>query len=210
VTKYLNLEEKELTSSNETIIVMVVEKAALGIIEEGKKIGKKCEAEWIAKNDKDEEIWRNKLDTVGPFCLLLCNHLFNDKSIKKFGTVYRGTTLSPTEINLFKDDCFRNPKPERSFQPFTTCSRNRSIAEIYGGNTLLMMELEHEFIVDLAPFSEYPHEEEVLFLTAVCFTVERVDFDKVKSKYLFYLSLKRRPNSKLIFYLTYIFQYFFR
>jgi hypothetical protein len=241
-TKYLNLEEKELTSSNETVVLMVVEKAALGIIEEGKKIGKKCEAEWIAKklmerknsgikevwkycanlyskesflykkvnetmrlieSDENEQIWRSKLDTFAPFCLLLCHNLFNDKSTKNFGTLYRGITLSPAEIDLFKADCFRNPKPERSFQPFTTCSRNRSRAEVYDGNTLLMMQGEHVCTVDLAPFSEYPHEEEVLFLTAACFTVERVEFDKVKSKHLFFLSLKHTPDSKLTFYLTY-------
>jgi hypothetical protein len=46
--KDLNLKKDRLPSKNKTIVPMIVEKAALGIIEEGKKIGKQREAEEIA------------------------------------------------------------------------------------------------------------------------------------------------------------------
>jgi hypothetical protein len=249
VTKNLKLEEKELSSYDETIVLMIVEKAALGIIEEGKKIGKNCEAEWIAKqlmerknngmkevwkcctnlysresflykkvnetmrsidSDEPEQSWRSKLDTFGPFCLLLWNNPFNDKSTKKVEILYRSVTLSSAEIDSYKSDCSQNPKPERSFKAFISCSRNRALAEIYAGNTLLIIHVDYLFTMDLAPFSEYPHEEEVLLFPRIRFTIERMEFDQVKNKYLFCLNLKQNHDSKSILYVKYLFPIFFR
>jgi hypothetical protein len=234
VKKCLELEEKELISCDQPIIAMLVEKAALGIIEEGKKAGKKCEAEWMAKqlmetknngieevwkccanlyskqsflyegmnetmrlveNEQYEETWRGKLYTFGPFFLLLWKNPFNGKLNENMETLYRGINLSSTEIDSFRNDCFQETKSQRSFQAFTSCSRNRAIAEKIG-NTLLIMIVKCVFAMSLVPFSDYPYEEEVLLFPGVCFTFERVEFDKAQNKHLIYLNLNYRSTSK--------------
>src|SRR3984957_1363827 len=64
VRKDLNLKKEQLPSRNKKIIPMIVEKAALGIIKEGKKIRKQCEGEKMAKllmEKKDKgikEVWK--------------------------------------------------------------------------------------------------------------------------------------------------------
>ena len=65
VVKHLKLTKEELPSKNEVIVPEIVEKVALGIIEEGKKIRKETEAERIAtllRAKKDagmKEIWKH-------------------------------------------------------------------------------------------------------------------------------------------------------
>jgi hypothetical protein len=163
------------------------------------------EAMRLIGSDEYEQIWQSKLYTFGPFCLLLWSNPFNDKSIEKVETVYRGIILSPTEIDSFKNDYSRNFKAEGSFQAFTSCTRNRTLAEMYGGNALLIMTVRYGFTVDLAPFSQYPQEEEVLVFPGVYFTVERMDFDKDKNKHLIYLNLRHKLAGKPILCLLYIF-----
>src|SRR3984957_9170525 len=64
VRKDLNLDRRQLPSNDETIVPMIVEKAALGIIEEGTEIGKQKSAEYMAKllrEKKDKgikEVWK--------------------------------------------------------------------------------------------------------------------------------------------------------
>jgi hypothetical protein len=48
----------------------------------------------------------------------------------------------------------------------------------------------------LKPFSNFPQEEEELIFPGVCFTIDRVEFDKDKTKHLIYLTLKQRHKSK--------------
>jgi hypothetical protein len=234
VVKDLNLKKDRLPSKNKTIVPMIVEKAALGIIEEGKKIGKQREAEEIANqliekkkegmkevwqrcaylyslesflykklnetmrligNEEHEQIWRSKVRTLGPFCLLLWDNPFNSKITKPGTKLYRGAQLSDVLINSFKNDCSKDPKPKRSFQAFTSCTRNRSVAERFG-NVLFIMEIRIAFTVDLSPLSRYPHEEEELLFPGVCFEIDRMEFDKDKNKHLIYLTLQQRHNSK--------------
>src|ERR1019366_9088439 len=49
VRQVFNLEYRHMPAQDETVIPKIVEQAALGIIEEGKNIGKQCEAEHMAK-----------------------------------------------------------------------------------------------------------------------------------------------------------------
>ncbi|CAF4582762.1 unnamed protein product, partial [Rotaria sp. Silwood2] len=206
---------------------MIVEKAAIGIIEEGNKIGKRIQAEKLAKilmekkdtgmeevwkccarlysmegflykilnetmrligDKKYEQIWRDKVPTLGPFCLLLWDNPFDNKTANRGTTLYRGANLSDELISSFKEDCSKKDKPVRSFQSFTSCSRERTAAEPFG-NVLFILNVKHAFTVDLKPFSEYPHEEEELLSPGVCFTVDRVESGKQKNKYVIYLNL---------------------
>ncbi|CAF0753851.1 unnamed protein product [Adineta steineri] len=202
VAKGLNLSKEQLPSKNETIVSTIVEKAALGIIEEGEKIGKQREAEQIAKmlmekkeegmkevwkrcallytmtsflyaktneimrvigSEEHEEIWRSKILTFGPFCLLLWDNPFDRKAAEPGTILYRGTQLSDDMIACFQDDCSKDPKPLCSFQAFTSCTRNRNVAEMFG-NVLLIMTIRIAFTIDLEPYSNYVDEEEELLL----------------------------------------------
>jgi hypothetical protein len=64
VRKDLGLKRNELPSKDKNLVPMLVEEAALGIIEEGKQIGKQCEAEKMAdllREQKDKgmkEVWK--------------------------------------------------------------------------------------------------------------------------------------------------------
>ncbi|CAF4243547.1 unnamed protein product [Rotaria sordida] len=211
---------------------MLVEKAARGIIEEGESIGKKCEAEKLAKmlrekkntgieevwkccaylyslesflyktlnaamrlvGDKEQEkVWRSKIRTLGPFCLLLWDDPFNTKLTTK-KTLYRGATLTKEQIDAYTK-MVGDKKACGSFQAYTSCSRNRDKAEEFG-NTLFIMEISMAFIADLSPLSEYSAEEEELVTPGVCFCVKSVEFDRKKNKHFIHLQLRQRFSRK--------------
>jgi hypothetical protein len=239
--KELNITKEQLPSKDETVVPMIVEKAAIGIIEEGKKIGKQREAEQIAKeltekkhlgmkevwkccanlysmesflykklnetmrligSKEHEQEWRNNIPTLGPFCLLLWDNPFGNKATERGTIFYRGANLSDQLISIFKEECSKKDKTRRSFPAFTSCSRNQTKAEKFG-NVLFIMTVKHAFTVDIAPFSEYPDEEEELLSPGVCFTVEHVEFNKRKKKHEIYLNLIQQYSRKLI-YLFYL------
>ena len=72
--KELNITKDQLPSKDETVVPMIVDRAAAGIIEEGKKIGKQREAECIAKiltqkrHSGMKEVWK------------CCAHLYSMES----------------------------------------------------------------------------------------------------------------------------------
>ncbi len=234
VVKDLNLTKEQLPSKNEKIVPMIVEKAALGMIEEGKKLGKQREAENLAEklmgkkeagmkevwkccaylyslecflykklneimrsigSEEHEEVWRSKVRTFGPYCLLLWDNPFNSNITEPGTILYRGARLSDDLIASFKDDSLIGSNRLHSFQAFTSCSRNRSMAETFG-NVLFIMKTRIAFTVDLSKYSDYSKEEEELLLPGVCFTIDRLEFDKDKNKHLIYLTLQQRHNSK--------------
>ncbi|CAF1073056.1 unnamed protein product [Adineta steineri] len=247
--KELNITKDQLPSKDEKFVPIIVERAATGIIEEGKKIGKQREAEKMAEmltttkilgmkevwkccarlysmesflyrklnetmrligTQQHEQEWRSNIHTLGPFCLLLWDYPFDNKSTEPGTMFYRGANLSDQSISVFKKDCLqKEDKTKRSFPAFTSCSRNRQIAELYG-NVLFIMTVKYAFTVDITPFSQYPDEEEELLSPGVCFTVERVE--SKESKYIIYLNLiqqysqadrleinDRPPNNDLTF-----------
>jgi hypothetical protein len=238
VVKHLNLTKKQLPSKNETVVPMILEKAALGIIEEGKEVGKQREAEKTANllmdkrnagikeiwkccaylysfesflykklneimrligSEQHEQVWRSKVCTLGPFCLLLWDNPFNSKMIKPGTILYRGANLSDDLIASFKDDCSKHPKPWRTFQAFTSCSRTRSVAQNFDkANVLFIMNTQIAFTADISSLSEYRHEDEELLFPGVSFIIDRVEFDKNKSKHVIYLTLRQRHSSKTI------------
>jgi hypothetical protein len=238
VVKDLNLTKKQLPSKNPKIIPTIVEKAALGIIEEGKSIRQQRVAEQLAnkltekKNagmkevwkrcanlyswdsflykilnetmrligDKEhEQVWRSKIHTLGPYCLLLWDNPFDSEMAKSGTILYRGCKLENKFITIFKDDCDRHTRPWHSFQGFTSCSRKRSVAENFPEtNVLFIMTVRLAFIADISKYSEFPKEEEELLFPGVSFTVNEMEFDENKSKHLIYLTLQQRHNSKSI------------
>ena len=238
----LNITREHLPSKDKSVIPLIVEKAAAGIIEEGKKIGRQREGEEMAKmllekkdatmeevwkccaflyslesflykkmneimrliGDKDyEEDWRDRARTLGPFCLLLWDNPTTEKTVPRGTILYRGANLSDELISLLKEDGEEEVKPVRSFQAFTSCSRNRTKAEPFG-NVLFIMHVKHAFSVDLKPYSQYPDEEEELVSPGVCFTVDHVQFDEDKKKYLVDLNLLQQYRRRSTDFLLYI------
>ena len=237
--KELNITQEQLPSKDETKLPMIVERAADGIIEQGMRIGKKREAEKMAKilrekrdlgmkevwkcctylysmesflyrklnetmrligSKEHEQEWRNNIHALGPFCLLLWDNPFETKATKPGTMFYRGANLDNKLISIFKDDCSKQDnKNRRSFPAFTSCSRNQKKAEKFG-NVLFIMRVQHAFTVDIAPFSEYPDEEEELLSPGVCFTVERVEFNKRNNKHQIHLNLIQQYSRKLIYF----------
>ena len=122
----------------------------------------------------DEKVWRSKVRTLGPFCLLLWDDPFN-KKVKCDIELYRGANLKAEQIDTYKEMA-KNKNQYGSFQGFSSCSRNRAKAEEFG-NVLFIMKVLFAFIADLSELSEYSNEEEELVTPGVCFRVERVEFD---------------------------------
>jgi len=56
-------------------------------------------------SEQHEQVWRSKIRTLGPFCLLLWDNPFNTQLTKPGTILYRGAKLSDDLIDLFKDDC---------------------------------------------------------------------------------------------------------
>ncbi|CAF2849327.1 unnamed protein product [Rotaria sp. Silwood2] len=230
--RYLKLELDDLPSKKPNMIPMLIEKAARGIIEEGKHIGKEREAEKLAKmlrekknagmeevwrccaylytlesflyktlnaamrlvgDQEHEQVWRSKVRTLGPFCLLLWDDPFNQKLTTK-KILYRGAKLTKEQIASY-EEMAKDDKVYGSFQAYTSTSRNREKAEQFG-NTLFIMEVLIAFIADLSPLSEYDNEEEELVTAGVCFRVKSVKFDRKTNKHLIYLLLRQRFSSK--------------
>ena len=149
---------------------------------------------WIG-SEKHEQVWRSKISTLGPFCLLLWDNPFNSKMVEPGTKLYRGTQLSEDLITSFKDDLLKDPRPWRSFQAFTSCTRNRNVAEMYG-NVLFIMETRIAFTADLQSFSNISDEEEELLFPGVSFTINRVERDEKENKTLVYIILQQRRNGK--------------
>lgn len=231
--KYLKLAEQQLPSRDEKIVSMIVEKAAVGIIEEGKKIGQKRVGERIAQelfenkdngmkevwkccarlyttdsflfrklnetmrligSNEHEHVWRSRIPSLGLFALLLWDDPSHIKPKTRNELLYRGVTLDNAQIATYKE-CLAHPDEYRSFQAFTSCSRNRVIAEMLG-NVLFIMEVNCAFTSDLQPCSLMDAEEEELVTPGVGLTVQRVEFDQQTNKHFIYLKLKHRFDSE--------------
>ena len=234
--RHLKITRKQLPSKDKSMVPIIVDKAAAGIIEEGNKIGKRIKAEKFAKKLLDtkgqgmvevwkccahlytledflykkvneamrlvgskehEHVWRDTARTLGPFCLLLWDNPMNDKAIQTGTILYRGADLTSEQLAMYEKDCAAQPKPVRSFQSFVSCSRNRAMAAGFG-DTLFIMNVKHAFAVDLKPYSEYQNEDEELISPGVCFTIERIYFDKIIERRVIDLHLFQQYRRKFI------------
>lgn len=149
----------------------------------------------LVGNPQYEREWQGKVETLGPFCLLLWDNPLNSEMLKPRTILYRGAQVSDGLIKSFQSECSKDPKKWHTLQGFTSCTQKRDIAEQLG-NVLFIMKTRTAFTIDLTQVSEYKHEEEELLLPGVSFTINRMEFDKSKNKHLVYLTLHQRHNSK--------------
>jgi hypothetical protein len=185
---------------------------SVGILKEGKRLNQDFDAERMGEQlrscTNDEEILacvarlysaesflykllnttlRNKdmskLDTLGPFCVLLWLHLRSNKD-KRDQLLYRGTTLTDEMIEEYKQAV----GDQIIWNSFTSTSKDRRIAERFG-NTLfiILVKDETKWLSDISSLSHYPHEQEVLLQNHCVFTIDKIERDPKNGKYSIYM-----------------------
>ncbi|CAF1575438.1 unnamed protein product [Didymodactylos carnosus] len=127
-----------------------------------------------------------RIETVGPFALLLHTHLFKDHP-RDTETVYRGLGLNDEQRKEYM-------KTKIVFTAFTSTSRNRTAAEMFG-NTLLIMNLKDDHMskrdqcgANISHLSHFPDEEEFLIWPGRIFHFTGYEYDDRNSKHVIYLS----------------------
>ncbi|CAF1110925.1 unnamed protein product [Didymodactylos carnosus] len=136
-----------------------------------------------------QTITREQVKTVGPFCWLLERYTVGN--MNDVLTVYRGLTVTDEERKNFM-------KGRVKFTAFTSTSRDRRLAEIFG-NTLLIFDLDAKYLwddsrniqcaMDVSAISDFPNEEEFTIIPGQCFDVVRHEFDDNTKKYIIYLKV---------------------
>ena len=128
----------------------------------------------------------SKLDTLGPLCYLIRD--YSRQCDEYFGIVYRGIQLSSTDIQSYREAI----GTWHTWPSYTSTSKNRDMAE-FRGNTLFIIEIIKSKLTakrayDIAEFSQFPNEEEVLLPAGISFQVINVEKDST-DKYLIYIKL---------------------
>lgn len=145
-------------------------------------------------NDTLRENDLSKVDTLGAFCSFLSNYLsepnFNSDE-QPINLIYRGLTLTDEMLNEYKNSVGQI----RSWLAFSSTTKKRSLAELFGKNTLFIIE----YISNTAPtfpgkyiarISNLPEEEEVLLQPGVDFRIEEIIESHVPGqKHTIYLTL---------------------
>lgn len=130
---------------------------------------------------------RSKLDTLGPLAYLL--HEYSRMNTGFTGTVYRGLTLTTTEL-----ESYRQPREQwLTWLSYTSTSKNREVAEMFGINTLLIIQISDFQLglvrgCDISHLSKYSDEEEVLLPAGVNFRV--ISFEQnAQQKYVIHIEV---------------------
>lgn len=240
----LNLTRQQLPSKDKTSIPKIVERAALGLIEESEMLGQEamkdgqefaaklretkngtmqevwnCCAYLYTKNSflyrllnetmrsigrpGEEHLWQSKVRTLGPYSLLLWDNPSSTEPSKVKKPLYRGMPMTEDQFNSFRANSSKRPKPEYSFQAFTSSSRQREVAEKFSEDALLIITVGMAFTVDLHPVSTFAEDEE-LILPGVCFTVERAQRNPSDGRYHIELTMNQRHIREEPVYISFL------
>ena len=152
---------------------------------------------WIG-DEEHKSIWEDRIETLGPFCLLLWDNPFDKHMAKPETILYRGARLSTDYIAAFNKSWTKDSRALHSFQAFTSCTRDRRVAEIFADTgVLFVMRVKLAFTVDLKPYSQFPDEEEELLFPGACFRIDSLQFDKDAKRHLIHLTIHQKHDSKL-------------
>ena len=127
------------------------------------------------------DLWRSKVHTFGPFGYLLLSLKWGGEYKKIY--VYRGANLSDDQIQKYRE----NIGVYLTFPAFTSTSRNRAKAEQFG-NVLFIIHAASNNGHDVAPYSDYPDEEETLLTADFTFYIRSCTFDQTKNKWIINIS----------------------
>ncbi|CAF5086113.1 unnamed protein product, partial [Rotaria magnacalcarata] len=141
-----------------------------------------------------EAITSEQLKDLGPFCYLLHQYLQCKKTLLDCFIVYRGLLLTDEQRQDFM-------KEKITFTSFTSTSRNRDLAEIYG-NTLLIIDLNPNLEnlsdttgrrcgIDITHVSQFTEEEEFLIWPNRNFDFVKYEYDRPNKKHIIYLHKSR-------------------
>jgi hypothetical protein len=120
--------------------------------------------------------------TFGPFCWLLDRYIGGHDEEDSV-TVYRGMTLSDEQRKEFMRE-----DETVTFPSFTSTTKNRRVAEMYSGNSLLIMDIRGSPRgEDISSLSNFPDEEEYLLWTGTAFKFFKYEYDSVEKQYIIYL-----------------------
>ncbi|CAF1419237.1 unnamed protein product [Rotaria sordida] len=132
-------------------------------------------------DEEHEKLWRSKIISLGPFAWLL--YWMREKSdLNSTLTVYRGATLPDDVIAQFQQ---ATQVDLYSFQAFTSTTRSRQIADIYGGNVIFIIHISLEDGIDIQRYSNFQDEEEILLTSSFLFKVK--SYEKVEDKWEIHL-----------------------
>ena len=160
---------------------------------------------------------RTKLFSLGPYCYLLFKHVarsfkskpkmrerlqrvFRPREIHSM-TLYRGDRASEKTLEEYQKAAGDSSKHFK-WLPFVSTSRDRREAEKFSHGVLYIIEMRsyssnEDRFTDLAPISEYTHEQEVLLLPGVQFQINKFEYDKEKNLNLVYIKVNSTYISKL-------------
>ncbi|CAM4853695.1 unnamed protein product [Rotaria socialis] len=189
-----------------------VEKAAEGLIVEGKIIGKQKEAEWMAeqllqvKEATGKEIWEvcARLYTMESFLYKKMNEIMRLSGEKKhthllqskvptfgpFALLLRGLTQHANKkITVYRGSELTRDIIEQytylggdRFFPAFTSTSRSRIKAAEFGNVLFEIQIAE--VVDVSQCSAYPDEEEVLLPPHFMFNVQSCTFDDIRGKWI--------------------------
>lgn len=125
----------------------------------------------------------SKLDTLGPFCILLWLHLKSNND-KQDQLLYRGMTLTDEMIEEYKQAVGHTIV----WNAFTSTSKDPRIAERFGNTFFIILVKDvSKWLSDISSLSYYPHEQEVLLQNYCVFTIDKVERDPKSGKYSIYM-----------------------
>jgi hypothetical protein len=106
--------------------------------------------------------------------------------------VYRGMNLTSSMVDAYKK-AMENSAACR-WTGFISTSRNLTFAENFDTNTLLILKLKKLYkgikkSIDIARYSQYPNEEEVLLKAGVDFTVQNIEYNRKKNKHYIHINV---------------------
>ena len=138
-------------------------------------------------NEIHVDLWQSKVLTFGPFSLLL--HELGDGNISKScTTVYRGANFSDALVEQYR--VAAQAFYICAFPSFTSTSRNRAEAERFG-SVLFVIDIRQSEGRDIASYSKYLHEEEVLLNPNFNFYIRSLVFDEIKQKWVIHLEYSK-------------------
>ncbi len=145
----------------------------------------------LVGDHQQEDFWRSKVSTLGPFALLFWKLGEADRNQPKNTTVYRGANLSDDLIEQYRQKCVDPVRVTYEtafmFPAYTSTSLNQDKAEQYG-NVLFIINIEWNDGWDMTPYSLFYYEEEVLLRPYFRFNIVSCEFDRIKEKWNIHLA----------------------
>jgi len=127
----------------------------------------------------------SKVKTLGPLCFLIKSYTSQRKMLTEDQIIYRGMELTDQMIEEYREAVGE----EIDWPAFTSTTKNRAVAEIWG-NTLCIITLCRGLFIhgsDVSNISNIPDEEEFLLSVGFVLQVEKIETDPSQKKHKIYL-----------------------